>query len=526
MTRRRFECVVCREDLGGSDTRERILHIRTCRASAARPLSGAAAAAVTPPPLPMVFQHADAPLQQPPSEQLKTRAADGGAGSMDALARLMQSARTKWAAAPAAVQAAAAAPVSRDAFAHMMHAAAATTRPSSATAAASSGRAGGGHGAPSVARAGGRGGGGHGGGRGGGRSWGGSSRPLASFKTIEDTSIVVDGFTRTAEPGRTYFLTHFHSDHYVGLTKQWSAPIYCSEITATLVARQIRLAPALLRPLPMDRPVDLPSGVRVTLIDANHCPGAVLLLFELPGGTRRTVLHTGDFRYDRAMAAHPAIRSLPQRDRQIDLLYLDTTYCEPRYTFPPQREVLGGVLEACRLLLDSPRTLVLFGAYSIGKERVYLHVARSLGVRLYVDASKRRVLDCLRLPPEDCAALTGDAAETRWRVVPMATLRLDRLRATLQQSGGRYDSLVAFRPTGWSYGRGAPRRHGTITVHEAAYSEHSSFEELRACVRELLPAAGARIIPTVNCGRADKVRAMLALLLDGAPAAPGGSGSG
>ena len=437
----------------------------------------------------------------------------------------MHSARTKWAAAPASGQAVAAvAPVSRDAFAHMMHAAAASaTRPPPPAAAAASGRACGGRGGPSVVAHPGRGGAGAGGG-GGGRSWGGSSRPLARYKTIEDTSIVVDGFTRAAEPGRTYFLTHFHSDHYVGLTKQWSAPIYCSEITATLVARQIRLAPALLRPLPMDRPVDLPSGVRVTLIDANHCPGAVLLLFELPGGTRRTVLHTGDFRYDRAMAAHPAIRSLPQRDRQVDLLYLDTTYCEPRYSFPPQREVLGGVLEACRLLLDSPRTLVLFGAYSIGKERVYLHVARSLGVRLFVDASKRRVLDCLRLPPEDCAALTGDAAETRWRVVPMPTLRLDRLRATLQQSGGRYDSLVAFRPTGWSYGRGAPRRHGAVTIHEVAYSEHSSFEELRACVRDLLPAAGARIIPTVNCARAEKVRAMLALLLDGAPAARGGGG--
>ena len=58
-----------------------------------------------------------------------------------------------------------------------------------------------------------------------------------------------------------------------------------------------------------------------------------------------------------------------------------------------------------------------------------------------------------------------------------------------------------------------------------AYSEHSSFEELRACVRDLLPAAGARIIPTVNCARADKVRAMLALLLDGAPAARGGGGT-
>ena len=117
------------------------------------------------------------------------------------------------------------------------------------------------------------------------------------------------------------------------MTKQWSTPVYCSEITARLVARQIRLPSGLLRPLPMDRPVDFEGG-RVTLIDANHCPGAVLFLFELPGG--RTALHVGDFRYERRMAEHPAIRSLPLRGRTMDLLYLDTTYCDPKHTFPPQ----------------------------------------------------------------------------------------------------------------------------------------------------------------------------------------------
>ena len=60
----------------------------------------------------------------------------------------------------------------------------------------------------------------------------------------------------------------------------------------------------------------------------------MLFLFELQGG--RTALHVGDFRYEPRMAAHPAIRSLPLRGRAIDLLYLDTTYCDPKYTFPPQ----------------------------------------------------------------------------------------------------------------------------------------------------------------------------------------------
>ena len=47
------------------------------------------------------------------------------------------------------------------------------------------------------------------------------------------------------------------------------------------------------------------------------------------------------------------------------------------------------------------------------------------------------MLDCLGLPPEDLACLTADASATRWRVVPMVALRLDRARALLQQCGGK-----------------------------------------------------------------------------------------
>ena len=51
-------------------------------------------------------------------------------------------------------------------------------------------------------------------------------------------------------------------------------------ITAALVSKRLGLAVHMLVPLPMDTPTEI-DGVQVTCIDANHCPGAVLLLFEL-----------------------------------------------------------------------------------------------------------------------------------------------------------------------------------------------------------------------------------------------------
>lgn len=52
-----------------------------------------------------------------------------------------------------------------------------------------------------------------------------------------------------------------------------------------------------------------------------------------PGG--RISLHTGDFRADISVCTNPVVRSLKGR---VDSLYLDTTYCGPRHTFPDQHE--------------------------------------------------------------------------------------------------------------------------------------------------------------------------------------------
>eukprot|EP00882_Tetradesmus_deserticola_P027680 GHRQ01030743.1.p2 GENE.GHRQ01030743.1~~GHRQ01030743.1.p2 ORF type:complete len:140 (-),score=54.53 GHRQ01030743.1:501-920(-) len=88
-----------------------------------------------------------------------------------------------------------------------------------------------------------------------------------------------------------------------------------------------------------------PAGTRLQFVDANHCPGAAMVVAHPPGGLP-PVLHTGDARLTReATQQQPALQALVGRA----VLVLDTTYADPSYCFPPQQQVLEWVLRAVQV---------------------------------------------------------------------------------------------------------------------------------------------------------------------------------
>ncbi|XP_010556329.1 PREDICTED: DNA cross-link repair protein SNM1 [Tarenaya hassleriana] len=329
----------------------------------------------------------------------------------------------------------------------------------------------------------------------------GSPRACPFYKKLPGTPFTVDAFRYGRIHGcSAYFLTHFHYDHYGGLSKAWShGPIYCSSLTSRLLTLSLSINPSFIHPLELDKEYTI-NGIKVTLIEANHCPGAALIHFRLPDGT--CYLHTGDFRASKQMQTHPLLVN-----RRVHVLYLDTTYCNPRYKFPSKEDVLSYVVRITKdFLRKHPKTLIVVGAYSIGKECVYLSIAKALGVKIFASASRRRILQSFGWS-DISENLCRDGRDTVLHVLPISSLRADRLGEYLKVYSEHYAAVLAFRPTGWTYSEKIgdkldlirPSSKGNIAIYGVPYSEHSSFTELCEFVQFLKPD---KIIPTVNVSNA------------------------
>ncbi|KDR80637.1 hypothetical protein GALMADRAFT_240985 [Galerina marginata CBS 339.88] len=393
----------------------------------------------------------------------------------------------------------------------------------------------------------------------------GGRRKAPFYKVLQGMPIAVDAFNYGMIPGVTaYFLTHAHSDHYTNLSSSWkNGPIYCSQGTANLIIHMLSVDRKWVHPLPMDVPSLIPNtdGVTVTLIEANHCPGSCLFFFEGRQtinagdstfkssfiGSSKTFryLHCGDFRASPKHILHPAVKG-----KAIDHVYLDTTYLDPKYTFPPQPMVISACAELTRRIVhgqltkdkkstvlawmttvdpkgkakEQSKILIVIGTYSIGKERIAKAIAQALDTKIYCDARKTAILKC-QDDPELHGLLTSDPMEGLVHLVPLSTISTDRLKIYLERFQGHYDRVIGFRPTGWTYTPAAgtnllpsissilssastrtftfadlelsKQSTSTLQLYPVPYSEHSSFHEL-TCFS--LSFSWVKMIATVNVG--------------------------
>lgn len=377
-------------------------------------------------------------------------------------------------------------------------------------------------------------------------------------------------------PGCCFILTHYHSDHYGNLPRdnkyEGPAQIHCSPITARLL-RKIHKVPSCFvveHPIghtwvhsydpPTTRTIKRKRStwnhenneIRITFYDANHCPGAVIVVFQLHNDDDDEIvhIHTGDMRYHAVTMTKYTLLREAALQRKIDTVLLDTTYANPKHDFIPQETAIETIATQVESILGTAtsttnnyqknaslkeHTLVLLSCYSIGKERVLWEVSQRTGQFVYVTERKYEMLQCIITETEimdsntaehnlsephqyhhACHRIlqrcTRDPNASDVHVIPMGLAgemwpyfrpNYAACAEYAQKLNKPYSRVVAFIPTGWADASNWNKKNAIskaqckglhIEIRLISYSEHSAFSELQDFVRFLRPR---KVVPTV-----------------------------
>ena len=147
----------------------------------------------------------------------------------------------------------------------------------------------------------------------------------------------------------------------------------------------------LLKPIPLDTPTEIEltatKKIRVTLLDANHCTGAVMFFFE---GSGKAALYTGDVRAEqwwvKQIARHPVLIPYATNIRPVDRIYLDTTFATKEDVYRQFPTKSQGIEELIQEIRKYPNdTKFHFDPWTFGYEEVWIALASTMDCKIHVD---------------------------------------------------------------------------------------------------------------------------------------------
>ncbi|MEM4336144.1 MAG: hypothetical protein QXY61_04000 [Candidatus Anstonellales archaeon] len=155
--------------------------------------------------------------------------------------------------------------------------------------------------------------------------------------------------------GDISFLSHAHLDHVSPV--KGAKKIIASEETRIISGLNAEFVSSL-------------DGIK--LVNAGHMPGAKQLIVE----NGKKIVYTGDIRLKDGMLEKGA------EIVECDELYIESTYGSPEFKFPDPFDVYA---EIQKWLRENENSIILFGAYKLGKSQEIIKVMNESGISPVVE---------------------------------------------------------------------------------------------------------------------------------------------
>ncbi|XP_031263294.1 uncharacterized protein LOC116121482 isoform X1 [Pistacia vera] len=332
----------------------------------------------------------------------------------------------------------------------------------------------------------------------------------------------VDTFSATSKRKRHHFLTHAHKDHTSGISAHCQFPIYSTRLTKSLLLQHYpKLDEGLFLGIEVGKKlvIDDPDGeFTVSAFDANHCPGAVMFLFE---GKFGTILHTGDCRL-----TPECLQSLPEKyigkkgkapSCPLDYVFLDCTFGKFSQKLPSKHSAIRQVISCIWKHPDASVVYLTCGL--LGQEEILVAVSETFGSKIFVDKAANP--ECFQSLMLTVPEILSDDPSSRFQMFDGFPKLYERASAKLAEAQANFQpEPLIIRPSAqWyaceeEYSETPSRRkfryneavRDQFGVWHVCYSMHSSREELEWALQLLAPKRVISTTPSCRAMELDYVR--------------------
>ncbi|KAK1421584.1 hypothetical protein QVD17_24044 [Tagetes erecta] len=313
----------------------------------------------------------------------------------------------------------------------------------------------------------------------------------------------VDTWTPSSNTKKHHFLTHAHKDHSQGISTHSSFPIYATSITKNLT---LNYYPHLNHSLFVDIEIGHSIAIddpfqpfTVTAFDANHCPGAVMFLFEGPFGN---ILHTGDCRLTPECLQRLPEKYLGKISREpkcrLDYVFLDCTFGSFSSKMPSKHVAIRQVIDC---IWNHPDARVVYLTCDLlGQEEILVSVCQTFGSKIFID--KENNPDCFQSLSLTVPDIISQDPSSRFHLFDAFPRLSERAEAKLAEARASFqpEPLIIRPSTQWyvfedvsseakkrKIDRFKEARKDEYGIWHVCYSMHSSREELEWALQLLAP---------------------------------------